>query len=86
MPVRSPEMLLLLLLLPVERKEATYPEIDFDIAGATKFPVAHLERDGHLVILMQLLVEALSAVGRKLDVVGHRCREQPGCREEQRRC
>lgn len=53
--------------------EATYPKIDFQVAGTTEFPVAYLECDGHLVILVQLLVEALSAVSRKLDVVGHSC-------------
>lgn len=60
------------MLLPVCSK-ATYPEVNFEVACATEFSVANLERDCHLVILVQLLVEALSAVGGKLNVVGHGC-------------
>jgi len=35
-----------------------YVEVNVEVATATKLSVAHLECDCHLVIVMQLLVEA----------------------------
>ena len=62
-----------------ERERAAYPEIDVKVAGAAELPVADLESDGHLVILVQLLMETLAAVRGQLDVVGqHGRRQQTG--------
>lgn len=47
----------------------TYPEINVQIATASKFSVAHLKCDRHLVILVQRLVEALAGVCSHLNVV-----------------
>lgn len=47
----------------------TYPKINVQIAAPTKFSVAHLKRDRHLVILVQRLVEALAGVCSHLDIV-----------------
>lgn len=52
----------------VER--TTYPEVDVEVACASELAVANLEGDGHGVILVQALVEALAAVGGQDDVVG----------------
>ena len=67
-----------------ERERAAYPEIDVKVAGAAELPVADLESDGHLVILVEGLVEALPAVGWQLDVVCHCRREEPGCQQQRR--
>lgn len=64
---------------------ASYPEVDVEVAGAAELAVADLEGDGHLVVAVQLLVEALAAVGGQLDVVGGGGPQQAG-REEQLRC
>lgn len=53
-----------------------YPEIDFQIAAAAKLSVANLECDRHLVVLVQLFVEAFALVGLHLDVVRRSEREQ----------
>lgn len=37
---------------------------------STKFPVSHLESDGHLVVLVQLFMEAFFLVRFQLDIVG----------------
>lgn len=47
----------------------TYEEVDIKISTATKFSVANLEGDRHLVVLVQRLVEAFSRMGAELDVV-----------------
>jgi hypothetical protein len=47
----------------------TYPEINFEIATASKFPVANLEGHGHFVVLVKGLVEAFALVRFHLDVV-----------------
>ena len=47
----------------------TYPEINVQISTPSKFSVAHLERDRHLVILVQRLMKALAGVCSHLDVV-----------------
>ena len=48
----------------------THPEVDLKIAATTKLAVADLEGHGHLIVGMELLVEALARVGLELDVVG----------------
>ena len=50
----------------------THPEINLQISAAAKLPVADLERDCHLVILVEGLVEAFALVGLHLDVVRRR--------------
>ena len=47
----------------------THPEVNVEIAASTKFPVAGLKRHSHLVISVQLLVEAFFAVCFELNVV-----------------
>lgn len=58
-----------------------YPEINVQIAGTAKLPVADLEGDGHLVVGVQLLVEALSRVRLEQDVVrgGNASKGQQAC-------
>lgn len=62
----------------------SYPEVDLQISCAAEFPVSHLEGHGHLVILVEGLMEALPAVGRQLDVVCYCRREEPGCQQQRR--
>lgn len=66
----------------------TYKEVDIKIATATKFSVANLEGDRHLVILVQRLVEAFSRMGAELDVVRvGDCKERErGEEEPENRC
>jgi hypothetical protein len=40
--------------------EKTHVEVNVEVATATKLSVAHLECDSHLVIAMQLFVEAFA--------------------------
>lgn len=47
----------------------THPEIHIQIPTAAKLPIADLEGDGHLVVRMQNLVEALPRMRLELDVV-----------------
>lgn len=56
-----------------------YPEVNLQVAAAAEFPVANLEGDGHLVVLVQLLVEALALVRLHLDIV-RRCERQQAAR------
>lgn len=49
-----------------------YPEVNIEVTGTAKLPVAGLESNGHDIVLVELLVEALAAVGGKLDIVGER--------------
>jgi hypothetical protein len=49
-----------------------YPEVYIQVPTPAELAVADLERDRHLVVLVQLLVEALAHVGLHLDVVGGR--------------
>ncbi len=71
-----------------ERGDRSYPEVDVEVPGAAELAVADLEGDGHLVVLVQRLVEALATVGRELDIVAAaacnrpRCQQQPRHREE----
>jgi hypothetical protein len=46
-----------------------HPEINIQVSTPSKFPVADLEGDGHLVVGVQLFVEAFSRVCFELDVV-----------------
>lgn len=48
----------------------THPEVNVQVAATAKFAVADLEGHGHLVVGMELLVEAFARVGLELDVVG----------------
>lgn len=55
-----------------------YPEINLQTPRTAKLAVAHLERHGHLVVPVQVLVEAFVRVGAQLDVVGEGCEwEEP---------
>lgn len=47
----------------------THPKVNLEVPAATKFSVADLEGDGHLVVLVQRLVEAFAHVGLHLNVV-----------------
>lgn len=51
---------------------SAHPEINLEIATAAEFPVADLEGDCHLVVLVEGFVEAFALVSLHLDVVG-RC-------------
>lgn len=58
----------------------SYPEVNVQVAGVAEFPVADLESDGHDIVLVELLVEAFSTVGRELDVVAqHGLQETSRC-------
>ena len=46
-----------------------YPEINFQISSAAKFPIADLEGDGHLVVFVELLMETFSAMGAHLNIM-----------------
>jgi hypothetical protein len=61
----------------------THPEINLQVPAASKLAVADLERDRHLVVLVQGLVEALALVGLHLDVVRGRERDEAArCSED----
>lgn len=63
-----------------------YPEVNVEVAGAAKLAVADLEGDGHLVAAVEVLVEALAAVGGELDVVGGGGAQQHAGRQQQTGC
>ena len=63
----------------------THPKIDIEVAGAAKLAVADLEGHRHLVIAMEVLVEAFAAVGGKHNVVSGSGAEQAG-RKQQLSC
>lgn len=48
----------------------TYPEVQIQVSTTTKLAVADLEGDGHPVVGVQHLVEALARVRLQLHVVG----------------
>lgn len=50
--------------------QATYVEINVEVSRATKFTVANLECDSHLVVLVQFLVETFSGMRFEDNVVG----------------
>lgn len=56
-----------------------YPEVNLQVSAPSEFPVADLERDCHLVVLVQLLVEAFALVRLHLDVV-RRCEGEQAAR------
>lgn len=60
--------------MPLRGKEMqggfSYPEINLQVSASTKLPVADLEGDGHLIVRVQLFVEAFPRVRFHLDVVG----------------
>lgn len=60
----------------------TDPEVDLEVSGAAKLPVADLEGDGHAVIALEGLVEALATVGGEVDVVGEGRVEEASCQEQ----
>ncbi len=67
-------------------RAGVYPKVNLQVTAAAEFPVADLERDRHLVVLVQLLVEAFALVRLHLDVVcrcegqqtARRCEEAKG--------
>lgn len=61
----------------------TYPEINVQIPTASKLSVAHLEGDGHQVVLVQVLVEAFSRVRLELDGVCGRGGDPPQCGDQE---
>lgn len=67
-------------------KTPTYPEVNVEVAGAAKFAVADLECHRHLVTAVQVLVEALAAMRRQLDVVCDCAAQQQAGREQQLHC
>lgn len=68
------ESVMLLLALPSSAKlpRLTYPEVNLQVSTAAKLPVADLEGNRHLVVLVQGLVEAFALVGLHLDVMRRR--------------
>lgn len=69
-----------------------YPEVNLQVPTAPEFPIADLKGDGHLVVLVQGLVETLALVGLHLDAVrrnkGQQAARYSECRErrEQHAC
>ena len=61
---------------PAIAKEHTYPEINLEVPTTREFAVPDLERDRHLVIGMEGLVEAFAGVGLHLNVVSGGYAEQ----------
>jgi hypothetical protein len=51
------------------RQILTNPKVNLEVSAAAKLAIADLERDSHLVILVELFVEAFAHVGLHLDVV-----------------
>jgi hypothetical protein len=51
------------------RSNPTYPEVQIQVPTASKLPVADLEGNGHPVVGVQHLVEALARVRSELNVV-----------------
>ena len=59
---------------------STYPKIDIQVPAPAELSIAHLKCDRHLVVFMQVLVEAFARMGFHLDIVGIRQSEQRnGC-------
>ena len=65
---------------------AAYPEVHVKVPCTAKFPIPNLECDRHLVIFVQLLVEAFSRVGLELDIVCQRGSKECGGRNEKGGC
>jgi hypothetical protein len=69
----------------VELEKLAYPKVDIQVSGTAKFSIADLEGDGHLVLIVKLLVETFAAMGRELDVVAQHSLQQAG-RQQQGGC
>jgi hypothetical protein len=54
----------------ISAKAESYPEVNIQVPAATKFAVPNLEGDGHLVVGMELFVEAFFRMRFELDIVG----------------
>lgn len=52
-----------------ENMADTYPEINVQVAGTAKLAIANLEGYRHLIIAVEVFVEALAAMSWELDVV-----------------
>lgn len=63
---------------------STHPEVHIEVSCLLELSVADLEGDGHSIILVKLLVEALAAVGSKLYVVGEGAGEKATQGEKRR--
>lgn len=48
----------------------THPEVNVQVAVPAEFSITDLERDRHLVVLVELFVKAFFRVGLHLDIVG----------------
>ena len=55
-----------------------YPEIDIEIPTSSEFSVADLEGYRHLIVFVELFVEAFSRMRSHLDVVGKSGSEEDG--------
>ena len=53
------------------QRQNPYPKVNIQTASSTKFAIANLERDRHLVVAVEVFVETFAAMSRKLDVVGN---------------
>jgi hypothetical protein len=60
----------------VDVEPIAYPKIYLQIPTPAKLAVSNLERDRHLVVLVQRFVEAFALVRFHLDVVGKCCRRR----------
>lgn len=49
------------------RKGTAYPKVDFKVPSTAKLSVAHLEGDSHLIIAVEGLMEAFSAMRAEED-------------------
>lgn len=63
---------------------STNPEVHIKVSSLLELSVADLKGDGHSIILVKLLVEALAAVGSELDVVGEGAGEKATQSEKRR--
>jgi hypothetical protein len=63
-------------------RRESYPKVDLEVPAAAKLSVADLERHSHLVVLVELFVEAFAHVGLHLDVVGGSQGEEAARRSE----
>ncbi len=64
------------------RGTIAYPKVNLQVPAAAKFPVADLEGDCHLVVLVKRFVEAFALVCLHLDVVRQRVLQQATRRSE----
>ena len=67
----------------IDRSEflgTTYPKIYIEIPSTAKLSVPNLKSDRHLVILVEGLMKALSAMSSKLDIVRNGSTKQAACR------